>query len=154
MDPSSKCTVCEEDQQKIEITGIPSFQVCRHYGDKIIKALKRVQKSGWKFQSVIGYRVGRSRGPVDKNGLRTQFSNHSFGTAIDFNAENNGLYTNCFQFGPRCQLLRGGLWDPQNPLSITKGSTLYQSMVGIGFKWGGEIQGRQKDFMHFSLTGY
>ncbi len=23
-----------------------------------------------------------------------------------------------------------------------------------GFKWGGEIAGKQKDFMHFSLTGY
>jgi len=26
-------------------------------------------------------------------------------------------------------------------------------MVAEGFKWGGEIEGRQKDFMHFSLSG-
>lgn len=153
-DPGSGCTVCEEDQIRIEMDGVPAFQICKAYAEPIRHALMEIQRSGWRVRSVSGYRVGRSRGPIDDAGLRTQFSNHSFGTAIDINAESNGLYADCIQFGPHCQLIRGGRWSPENPESITPGSVVYEMMRSIGWKWGGEIAGKQKDFMHFSLTGY
>lgn len=152
-DPNSECTVCEEDQVTINVDGIPSFLVCKYYVDDIQRVMIKVKDSGFPISSVIGYRVGKSKGDVDKNGLRTQFSYHSFGTAVDINAEINGLYENCFEFGKNCRLLRGGHWRPGQPGTITTDSIVYQAFKEIGWKWGGELIGQQKDFMHFSRTG-
>jgi hypothetical protein len=99
--------------------------------------------------------VGLTRGPIDPDGNRTRFSNHSFGVAIDINPKHNGLYTNCFQFGPQCKRIRGGHWRPhQDPFSLKPDGNVVKALQRIGLKWGGRIQGRQKDFMHFSITGY
>lgn len=152
-DPHSKCTVCEEDQEPIQLAGIPAIYVCKDYAQAARRVLNNLVFSGFPIRSLEGYRVGRSKGPVDPKGLRTQFSNHSFGTAIDVNAEQNGLYTDCFAFGPGCHLLRGGPWRPGEPGTITRDSAAYRSFLQAGWKWGGELVGRQKDFMHFSLSG-
>jgi hypothetical protein len=54
-----------------------------------------------------------------------------------------------------CQLLRGGLWRPGfDPYSLQQNGLIVRMLKEIGFKWGGEIEGRQKDFMHFSPSGY
>ena len=95
-----------------------------------------------------------TRGKVDAESNRTQFSNHSFGIALDINDEQNGLYGQCFSFGPQCKLRKGGPWRPDQFASLVEDGDIVQSMKALGFKWGGEIQGRQKDFMHFSPTGY
>ena len=116
-------------------------------------AFRQSINEGFRFYSLTGYRVGRTKGPVDENGLRTEYSNHAFGLAIDVNAEANGLYSNCVTFGPACELMRGGEWRPDNPASITRDSPIYRAMQAIGFRWGGDLDGRQKDFMHFSITG-
>ena len=106
------------------------------------------------IHTIEGYRVVKSRGPVDGKGNRTGFSNHSYGTAIDINSEQNGLYDNCITFGPQCRLLRGGEWRPGTQGTLdTKGDIVVQ-FKQEGFRWGGEIEGKQKDFMHFSLSGY
>jgi len=152
-DPHSDCTVCEEDQVLVEIQSVPSFRVCKNYADDVKSTVRKIIDSGFPVTSVISHRVGRTKGPVDKNGVRTQFSNHSFGTAIDINAEKNGLYTRCYEFGKDCQLLRGGPWKPGQPGTVTKDSIVYQAFKEIGWKWGGELKGQQKDFMHFSLSG-
>jgi hypothetical protein len=148
------CSVCIEDQSRVEIAGLPAFTVCKVYRDRIVQAVSRAQQTGFKFQSIIGYRVGKSKGPIDPKGLRTQFSNHSFGTAVDFNSEVNGLYDNCPSFNAKCKLLRGGVYRPDTEGAIVKDSSIYQEMLRAGFKWGGEISGKQKDFMHFSTSGY
>ncbi len=153
-DKYSNCTVCEEDQAWIKIKGIKKVRVCKIYKDVFEKALKNIQKSGFKLIKVTGYRVGKSKGPIDKKGLRTQFSNHSFGSAIDVNRSRNGLYKNCFTFSEKCQLALGGKWDPKRPGTITKDSVVVKEFKAINWKWGGEIKGRQKDFMHFSISGY
>ena len=152
-DPNSACTVCEEDQTAITMQGVPQFIVCKYYADDVKKAVRKIVDAGFPVSSIISYRVGMSKGTVDKKGMRTQFSNHSFGTAIDINAENNGLYTNCYEVGKKCQLLRGGIWKPGQPGTITKDSIAYKAFTEIGWHWAGELQGRQKDFMHFSLSG-
>jgi len=92
-------------------------------------------------------------GPLDDRGLRTDYSNHSFGVAVDINAEANGLYDRCMEWGPECRLRLGGEWDPHNPLSVVEGNAPHRHMTDIGLLWGGALEGRQKDFMHFSLTG-
>jgi hypothetical protein len=152
-DPHSTCTVCEEDQTAITIAGVPQFSVCKYYSDDIKKVVRKIVDAGFPVNSIISYRVGMSKGTVDNKGMRTQFSNHSFGTAIDINADSNGLYTNCYEVGKKCQLLRGGPWKPGQPGTITKDSIVYKAFAEIDWHWAGELQGRQKDFMHFSLSG-
>ncbi len=147
------CTVCEEDQVEIKLESLPAFKVCKVFEANINRAIKQALAQGFSLSTVTGYRVGKSKGPLNGNGERTQFSNHSFGTAIDFNAEKNGLYDFCTRFSPACKLLRGGDYRPGTPGSITKESSLYKAFLAQGFKWGGELEGKQKDFMHFSLTG-
>ena len=154
-DTVTGCSVCEQDQLEISLPNLKPFKVCKRIAQKVITNLRSLIEQGEAIKSVIGYRVGLTRGPVDRNGNRTQFSNHSFGIAIDINTDHNGLYTNCFQFGPECKKLRGGNWRPGiDPLSLKPNGRIVNVLKRMGFKWGGEIQGRQKDFMHFSITGY
>jgi hypothetical protein len=51
--------------------------------------------------------------------------------------------------------LRGGAWQPGvDPYSLSADGIVVRELQNLGFRWGGEIAGRQKDFMHFSPTGY
>ncbi len=148
------CTVCEEDQVLIDIPPLEPFHICYQYADKVREAFKELVRSNETILSVRGYKVIRSKGPVDAEGNRTRFSNHSYGTAIDVNRKLNGLYDNCIKFGPECRLLHGGRWNPEIPGTLVVGGRIVETLKGIGFKWGGEIKGKQKDFMHFSFSGY
>lgn len=155
LDAKSGCSVCAEDQQAIKLNGLPEFSVCRKYAQLVQDTLVSLMRQGERINSVIGYRVGRTRGDLDAQGNRSGFSNHSFGIAIDINTEHNGLYGNCVQFGPQCKLLRAGPWRPgDDPYSLQQDGLIVKTFKQAGFKWGGEIKGQQKDFMHFSLTGY
>lgn len=154
VDANTGCSVCQEDQVTIELPGVETFQICHLFAQSVTDTLIELQKHGQQINSVTGYRVGMTRGNPDPDGNRTGFSNHSFGIALDINAEHNGLYGNCLSFGSQCQLRRGGHWQPGHEASLTADSPTVVAMKGLGFKWGGEIQGWQKDFMHFSLTGY
>jgi hypothetical protein len=148
------CTVCSEDQELISIPSLQPFLVCFKLAPKVRSILGEMVGRGVPINTVVGYHVIKSRGPVDGNGNRTGFSNHSFGTAIDINPELNGLYDTCVSFGPACRLIRGGEWRPGVWGTIEKNSDIVSLFEQAGFKWGGEIAGKQKDFMHFSLTGY
>ena len=148
------CTVCEQDQIEISLPGVSGFKVCKFLAANIKTALSTATKNGAKIFLVTAYRVGMTKGDIDSTGIRTQFSNHSFGIAIDINAEQNGLYDHCIQFGPACRLIRGGAWQPDQVGSLTANSQLVIAFSQIGLKWGGKIQGQQKDFMHFSPNGY
>ena len=129
--------------------------VCRHLAPQFEAALNRAVAAGFEITRLVGYRVGKTRGEADAAGRRTRFSNHAYGIAVDVNPGSNGLYTNCFVFGQGCRLLRGGAWQPGTVAgSIEAGGALVRAMRAAGFAWGGEIAGQQKDFMHFSPTGY
>jgi hypothetical protein len=153
-DPATGCTVCIEDQVEISIPTLQPFRVCRKLAARVHAVVSDLVRKGAPVRTLRGYQVIRSRGNVDGNGDRTEFSNHSFGVAIDINMEQNGLYDNCVTFGPECRLLRGGEWRPGTPGTLMRDDAIVRSFKAVGFKWGGEIEGRQKDFMHFSLTGY
>ena len=146
------CSICREDQLRISV-GEHSTLICKAIAGDVEDALRRAEEMGFTINSLTGYRVGRTKGPLDIRGLRTQYSHHSFGLAIDINAEQNGLYDRCVEFGPHCRLRRGGPWVPGEEGTITPQTPLYQEMRRAGLKWGGELKGRQKDFMHFSLDG-
>ena len=151
--PSLPCSVCEEDQTEITLSNGVSTRVCQVLAKDMEIALESSLEDGFPIQTLTGYRVGRTRGPLDGRGVRTKYSNHSLGIAIDINAGANGLYDRCVEWGPHCRLRIGGEWDPKNPTSISKGGPPQSHMDAVGFKWGGELAGHQKDFMHFSLTG-
>jgi len=146
-------SAAREDQSKITLSNGVSVEVCHILAHNIEMALEETLQSGFEIQSLKGYRVGRTRGALDERGLRTEYSNHSFGIAVDINAEANGLYGECYEWGPHCRLRIGGEWHPRNPLSIVEGNAPHRHFTDIGMLWGGSLEGRQKDFMHFSLTG-
>jgi hypothetical protein len=154
IDQKTGCTVCSEDQVEITVPGIKPFAVCRTVAPRVRSLINDLIRDGAEITTVVGYHPIRSRGPVDEQGNRTEFSNHSYGTAVDINPGQNGLYDNCVSFGSQCRLLRGGAWRPGTPGTLTRGGIIVRSFKAAGFKWGGEIEGKQKDFMHFSLTGY
>lgn len=153
-DPVSGCTICEEDQEIIHIQPLAPFRICKKLAPAVKETLTNLIQSGEPIYEVIGYRVGRTRGETDTNGNRTSFSNHSYGTAIDINPMQNGLYDNCVNFGVDCKLIRGGPWQQGQPGTLTSEGRIVKALKAAGFKWGGEIKGNQKDFMHFSLSGY
>lgn len=154
-DPETGCTVCSEDQVELSLPGLKPFSVCQVVAPAIEVALRDLIEAGEPIDEVVGYRVGMTRGEPDAQGLRTRFSNHSFGVAIDINPAHNGLYDRCIDFGPHCRLIRGGEWRPRiYASSLDPYGSVVVRLKREGFRWGGEIAGRQKDFMHFSPTGY
>ncbi|MFA5138716.1 MAG: M15 family metallopeptidase [Elusimicrobiota bacterium] len=148
------CTLCREDQQEVELSNGVRFMVCAKAAEAVRSALEKAIRSGQKVETVMGYRVQKSKGPLDKKGERTQWSFHSFGVAVDLNEGHNGLYDRCVRWGPGCRLIKGGRHKDEDPLSIKPTDPVVSAMKEAGFLWGGTIEGRQKDFMHFSPSGY
>ena len=147
------CTICREDQVEIKIDGVDPILMCTAFAQDVQAILERAQDDGFEINALVGYRVGRTRGPLDDNGLRTGYSNHSFGVAIDINPDQNGLYNHCIEFSDQCRLSRGGPWIPYSPGAITPDLPLHHDLRDLGLLWGGELAGQQKDFMHFSPSG-
>lgn len=154
IDTKTGCSVCEEDQVTVKLLNGIHFKICHKMADRLEQVLNQLLISGVEIKSIEGHMVKQTAGEIDKDGNRTKFSQHAFGVALDINREHNGLYENCFKWQKDCQLIHGGEWRKSDPLSIHSESILYQKLNQIGLKWGGEILGKQKDFMHFSLTGY
>jgi hypothetical protein len=161
-DPVTGCTVCREDQEILDIPPLAPFAVCHRLAPQVRAVLTTLVWQGQPIFRVDGYRVIRSRGPLDGNGNRTVFSNHAYGAALDLNPEQNGLYNRCPRLGPGCRLIRGGAWRPGTPGTpgmpgtpgtLEKDGVIVRAMREAGFHWGGEMEGDQKDFMHFSVTG-
>ncbi len=154
IDTITGCTVCEEDQVKINLPGLKSFAVCKLLANDIQQTLLDLIEQGEFITDVTGYRVGKTRGKIDKAYNRTQFSNHSYGIALDINSQQNGLYDRCIKFSENCRLIRGGPWKPGYKGSMTSEGSIVRRMNQLGLMWGGLIAGKQKDFMHFSPSGY
>jgi hypothetical protein len=148
------CTPCREDQAEVSLGNGLRFLACAALAPRLREALDRALAQGAEIRTLVGYRPQMSRGPVDARGNRTQLSNHSFGAAIDVNEMRNGLYDDCLVWSSACRLLKGGPYRPGETGSITADSPVVIELEVAGFKWGGRIAGRQKDFMHFSPTGY
>lgn len=149
------CTPCKEDQAIVKLSNGLTFEACNKVADKFRAVLESAIKQNVPLITVLAYRPSKSKGPADEHGFRTQLSNHAFGVSLDVNENFNGLYNNCIQWGPQCVLGKGGPYRPhQDPRSLTDDSMIVMEMLKAGFKWGGKIEGVQKDFMHFSPDGY
>lgn len=163
-----RCTICQEDQRTLDpseigIAGVEPVEVCAAYYGKIRDALQQIANSDqFDIQQLSAYRVGRTRGRI-VDGLRTELSNHSYGSAIDINAHHNGLYGGCYvsevnlETLSSCGLRVGGRWNPDTRprTTVTADGMVYRIFTeDVGWRWGGEIEGGTRDMMHFSLTGY
>lgn len=148
------CTPCEIDQKEIILDNKMKVKICIKLAGPLLETLNQILKLGYPLESILGYRPSISKGIADASGRRTELSNHAFGTAIDLNENYNGLYVNCLQWSSNCRLQKAGIYRPGHPLSLTMNSVPVLLLKKIGLKWGGEISGKQKDFMHFSPTGY
>lgn len=163
-----RCTVCSEDQEPIDVAGlgidgVGDIRVCWAHRANVEAALREIVASGeFEINELIAYRPGRTRGAV-RDDMRQELSNHSYGTAIDINADDNGLYRDCnlreltVSGIAGCTLGVGGHWNPDSRprTSITRDSVVYRAFTStVGWQWGGEISGSTRDIMHFSLTGY
>ena len=148
------CTPCIQDQINLKLSNGVSFQICEKVAGPIMTALETALANGFQIKQLVGYRPSMSRGKVNAAGERTILSNHAFGVAIDINQDDNGLYDNCITWGSKCRLIKGGRWNKKSPLALHAKHPLVLHLLKLGFKWGGQIAGKQKDMMHFSTTGY
>ena len=147
------CSVCDEDQVPVRLSNGVTFKVCGAFVEEFRSGLEAALLKGEVIETVIGYRPSKSRGNLDGQGRRTEFSNHAYGAALDLNEAYNGLYDNCVSWSLSCRLIKGGRYAPGQPRSWTSQSPLVRALRDRGFAWGGEISGKQKDFMHFSPDG-
>lgn len=150
---SSGCSVCESDQVLVKLSNHIEVKLCKTQAHKIKNVLEKFLQSGGVIKTLTGYRPSISKGTVDSRGLRTEFSRHAYGMAIDINEDHNGLYDHCIEWGPSCRLIKGGKYSSENPLSIRADSQIVRLFREEGLEWGGKIHGFQKDFMHFSPDG-
>jgi hypothetical protein len=148
------CTICREDQIRIKLSNSLEFNACHKVASRFKEALEKALDQGAQIEKILGYRPSKSRGKADARGFRTEFSSHAFGVGLDINDFQNGLYTNCLTWKTSCVLIKGGHYRPfKDQRSLTPKSPLVREMIKQGLKWGGNITGIQKDFMHFSPDG-
>jgi hypothetical protein len=146
------CTPCLRDQQSASLSNGLSVTVCRHIEKQVVQVLNQSIKDGASIEEIIGYRASLSRGDADPDGNRTLLSFHAYGTAVDINESWNGLYDHCTSWGPDCRLIKGGPHSLEDIRSLTPANPLVVGLKKIGMNWGGELEGKQKDFMHFDFT--
>lgn len=161
---TSGCTICREDQEVLRIPGLPEVRLCRAVAARAREALLQAGEAGFRIQTLVGYRVGRSGGPI-VDGKRTRYGWHAYGLALDVNSGHNGLYVGCSRDerapGSRadlaaCRLSIGGAWDPAaRPATTltTDGALLKAFESALGWRWGGERRDGLKDLMHVSPDG-
>ena len=159
------CTLCREDQQTVRVAGLPPVDVCRAYAPRVREALQAAVDAGFRVETLVGYRVGRSGGPV-VDGLRTRYGWHAYGEALDVNSAANGLYTGCAHDArppsdatalAKARRTLGGDWNPARrpQTSVTADGALMTAFRRVlGWHWGGERSDGLKDLMHVSPDGY
>ena len=159
------CTMCREDQETVRVAGLPEVAVCRSLAPRVREALQAAVDAGFRVETLVGYRVGRSGGPV-VDGLRTRYGWHAYGEALDVNSGANGLYVGCARDGAppvdakglaACRRTLGGDWDPARrpATSVTADGVLTAAFRRVlGWRWGGERSDGLKDLMHLSPDGY
>ena len=76
-------------------------------------------------------------------------SQHSYGTCIDINYEENYY---CYTSNGKA--ITGSFWKPgENPYSITETGSVVKSFAKYGWKWGGNAWTTLRDYMHFTYLG-
>ena len=76
-------------------------------------------------------------------------SQHSYGTCIDINADEN-----YYCYASTGEAITGSFWKPgENPYSITENGSVVRAFAKYGWTWGGNAWTSLKDYMHFTYLG-
>lgn len=115
--------------------------VNKNLADEVMKIFTNIYNSSEKFpiKNVGAYSW--------RNTAFGSVSQHSYGTCIDINYDENYY---CYPSG---QAITGSFWRPyENPYSITPDGSVVKNFSKYGWTWGGNWTS-VKDYMHFSYLG-
>lgn len=85
-----------------------------------------------------------------RNSASGRLSQHSYGTCIDINPNEN------YYVSTSGKALSGSYWKPnEDPYSVTEDGIVVRTFAKYGFLWGGNAWGEHssKDYMHFTYLG-
>ena len=84
-----------------------------------------------------------------RNTVSGSVSEHSYGTCIDINWEEN-----YYCYAESGEPITGKYWKPyEDPYSIPAESSVVRIFKKYGFKWGGDAWTTLRDYMHFTYLG-
>ncbi|MBR4720857.1 MAG: S-layer homology domain-containing protein [Clostridia bacterium] len=84
-----------------------------------------------------------------RNTAMGKVSEHSYGTCIDINYDEN-----YYCYADTGQAITGSFWKPfENPYSITPDGSVVRTFAKYGWAWGGNAWSRLHDYMHFTYLG-
>ena len=84
-----------------------------------------------------------------RNTAMGKISEHSYGTCIDINSDEN-----YYCYADTGKAIVGSFWKPlENPYSITPDGSVVRTFAKYGWAWGGNAWTRLHDYMHFTYLG-
>lgn len=84
-----------------------------------------------------------------RNSAMGKVSEHSYGTCIDINYDEN-----YYCYADTGQAITGSFWRPfENPYSIPANGSVVRIFAKYGWAWGGNAWSRLHDYMHFTYLG-
>ena len=84
-----------------------------------------------------------------RNSAMGKISEHSYGTCIDINYDEN-----YYCYAATGEAITGSFWKPfENPYSITANGSVVTVFKKYGWAWGGNAWSRLHDYMHFTYLG-
>lgn len=83
-----------------------------------------------------------------RNSSSGRLSQHSFGTCIDINPNEN------YYVSAKGNIYSGSYWKPnEDPYSIAPGDGIIEIFAKYGWGWGGNSWSSSRDYMHFTYLG-
>lgn len=117
--------------------------VNRNLADEVVKIFTEIYNDPEKFpiKDVGGYNW--------RNTFSGSISQHSYGTCIDINANEN-----YYCYAATGEAITGSFWKPgENPYSITENGSVVRAFAKYGWTWGGNAWTSLRDYMHFTYLG-
>ena len=101
------------------------------------------------FENAEQFPIKNVGGYTWRNSAMGKLSEHSYGTCIDINYDEN-----YYCYADTGAAITGSFWKPfENPYSITENGSVVTTFAKYGWAWGGNAWRRLHDYMHFTYLG-
>ena len=101
------------------------------------------------FESGEQFPIKNVGGYAWRNSAMGRLSEHSYGTCIDINYDEN-----YYCYANTGVAITGSFWRPyENPYSIPENGSVVKTFAKYGWAWGGNAWSRLRDYMHFTYLG-
>ncbi|MBR4173069.1 MAG: M15 family metallopeptidase, partial [Clostridia bacterium] len=101
------------------------------------------------YESPEQFPIKNVGGYTWRNSAMGRLSEHSYGTCIDINYDEN-----YYCYAATGEAITGSFWRPfENPYSITANGSVVTTFAKYGWAWGGNAWSRLHDYMHFTYLG-